>query len=188
MTYSTGNESGDEDFRKAAQTRANEIKASQGFNPKADTVLLAGVGSKMDFKNVINQANGMEKQFGKVGEVDLFIHSGGVDGPTFNEGYNRPGGPHYKNEQDMGAFLSMKVNWAANAVAGFYGCNTALAISSDFAQQFADAQRVPTWGFNGPMNFSSSPNSISLFDYFYIGDKEYAVHHSGAGPVQRKPK
>jgi hypothetical protein len=155
------------------ETRANDIRNGKGYDASKDTVLVAGVSSLKDFQGVINQANGMEKQFGKVGEVDLFSHAGGVDGPNFNYGHNKPGGTHYTNEQNMAGLLGTKVNWASNAQAGFYGCNTATATlgASNFAQQFANAQHVPTYGFSSPANFSSSPNSINLFDYFHIGTR-----------------
>lgn len=191
VTYTKGNEDGDADFKKAADTRANEIRNSKGFNSSTDTVLEAAVSSIKDFANVINQANGMEKQFGKVGEVDLFSHSGDASGPNFNYGHNRQGGPHYSNEMNIGALLSLHINWASNAQAGFYGCNTAASYAgaANFAQQFANVQRVPTFGFTTVSNFSHSPNSISLRDYFYIGDKEYMVHHGSGDPaVRRDPK
>jgi RHS repeat-associated protein len=83
VTYTTGNQEGDEDLKKAAQSRANDIRNTKGFDPSKDTVLVAGVSSFKQFADAISQANGMEKQFGKVGEVDLFSHAGDKDGPNF---------------------------------------------------------------------------------------------------------
>ena len=100
----------------------------------------------------------MEKQFGKVGEVDLFSHSGNLDGPNFNYGHNRAGGPHYTNEQVPGGLLGLKINWnTSSSRAGFYGCN-----SADFAQRFANSQGVSTYGFDESVHFSGSPERRTL--------------------------
>jgi hypothetical protein len=54
----------------------------------------------------------------------------------------------------------LKVNWSGSATARFYGCNTAV----NFAQNFANAQRVPTFGYEGYAYFSNS--STSRFQTF----------------------
>ena len=46
----------------------------------------------------------------------------------------------------------MRVNWSSSATAKIYGCNTGV----NFAQNFANAQRVPTFGYEGYAYFSNS--------------------------------
>jgi RHS repeat-associated protein len=182
VTYTVGNEGGDDKFKKAAETRANEIKNSKTFDPKKDTVLVQGVNSFDSFKSVINTANGMEKQFGKVAEVDLFSHAGDRDGPNFNEGTNRPGGPHYSNEQNAAGLESLHINWDASGQAKFFGCYTA-----DFAQWFANSQRVPTYGFPGYSGFSSFPNFRDYGYVFGLGSGLYMTTRDGRPPVRKDP-
>jgi len=189
VTYTTGNEGGDDDFKKAALTRANNIKNTKGYDPKNDTVLVAGVSSFKDFANVISQANGLDKQFGKVGEVDLFSHAG-ADGPNFNEGMNSPGGTHFTNEQNPEGLANLHINWAKGAFAGFYGCNTAGDgyDNRDFAQSFANHQGVTTEGFHGFSSFSTNASGWSK-TYMFGGQNEYMVHRVGSTPpVRRTPK
>ncbi len=173
-------QSGDDEFKKAALTQANEIINSKGFNPKYDTVLVQGVNSFEGFKDVINTANGMEKRFGKVGEVDLYSHAGIQDGPNFNYGHNRRG--HYTNEQNAYGLESLHVNWDAAAQAKFFGCNTA-----NFAQWFANGQHVPTYGFDTFSYPSSSPTSRNLMYKFGFGSNMYWVTRDGRPPVRKDP-
>jgi hypothetical protein len=84
------------------------------------------VKTKDDFRGAVKEANGLEKQYGKVGEVDVFSHAG-LDGPTLHE---QNGKPTQFSGQELG---DLKVNWATGAEARFYGCYT-----SWFAQDFAN--------------------------------------------------
>jgi hypothetical protein len=85
VTYTTGNSEGDDEFKRAAQTTAAEIQKQKGYDAKHDTVIVAGVATKADFAAAVKQANGMFKQYGKVGEVALFSHAGWHDGPVFHD-------------------------------------------------------------------------------------------------------
>jgi RHS repeat-associated protein len=162
VTYTVGNSSGDAEFKRAAETRASEIEHQKGFDPKKDTVLVRGVGTKGDFNAALKEANGMEKQFGKVGEVDLFSHSGPAEGPVLHD-------EHGKGVQFTQSELSgLKVNWAAGAQARFYGCN-----SANFAQAFANAQRVPSYGYTKWADFSS--------------DRFWRVGPNPTGPLYLEP-
>ena len=148
VTYTTGNSEGDDEFRRAAQTRAAEIQKQKGYDPAHDTVIVAGVGTKADFAAAVKQANGMFKQFGKVGEVSLFSHAGWHDGPVFHDASGKPT-QFTESELDRVA-----VNWSDNAHACFFGCNTGVR----FGSMFAESQRVTTYGFTGYAAFSSNPN------------------------------
>jgi hypothetical protein len=46
----------------------------------------------------------------------------------------------------------LKVNWSGTATAKFYGCNTA----QNFCQNFANTQRVPSYGYDRYAYFSSN--------------------------------
>jgi RHS repeat-associated protein len=151
VAYTTGNSHGDDEFRRAAETRAAEIRGQKGFDPKKDTVLVRGVMSKADFKGLIADANALDKTFGKVQEVDLVAHNQNdkdAAGPVF---HSQPGYGH--TELFSQSELSqMKVNWSGSASASIIGCRTALA----FTQMFANAQGVPTAGYERYAYFSSS--------------------------------
>jgi hypothetical protein len=156
VTYTTGNDvdnGGDEELRRAAQTRANAIRGAKGFDPKKDTVLLRGVKTKQDFANVIKEANGLDKKFGKVEQINLYAHAGPKDGPVFHEAAPYNHNQAFFNQRELS---SLKVNWSGSAIARFYGCNT----GQNFAQNFANAQRVPTFGYEGYAYFSNSSTSM----------------------------
>jgi RHS repeat-associated protein len=145
VTYTTGNSEGDDELRRSAETRAQEIQKSKGFDPKKDTVLLRGVKTKEDFKDVLKEANRLGKTYGKVEQISLFSHSG-VDGPVFHDASGR--GAQFS----VSELATLKVNWSGSATAKFYGCRTAT-----FCQNFANVQRVPSYGYDKYAYFSSSP-------------------------------
>jgi RHS repeat-associated protein len=147
VTYTTGNSEGDDEFRRAAQTRAAEIQHQKGYDAKHDTVIVAGLQTKTDFAAAVKQANGMFKQFGKVGEVDLYSHSGSGAGPVF---HNAAGKPTQFSGQEL---RGIQVNWASGGCAKFFGCNTGM----NFSQAFATAQHVNAYGQPGYAYFSGSP-------------------------------
>jgi RHS repeat-associated protein len=187
VTYTYGNEQGDEEFKRAAETRANEIQSSEGFDPKKDTVVVAGVNSFAGFKSAIDVANGLEKQFGKVGEVDIFSHAG-WDGPNFQEGHNYgqvP--PRYSNEQNPSGLSQLHVNWDSSAHAGFYGCHTDF-----FAQKYANSQGVPTYGIEGSSMFSALKNwgtvGNVLFRLHPSSQNLYMVSAGGGAAVRKDPQ
>ena len=147
VSYTTGNSSGDDELRRAAETRAQEIQKMKGFDPKKDTVLLRGVKTKDDFKDLLKDAGLLEKTYGKVGQVSLFSHSGVGDGPVFHDTSGRAA-QFTKSE-----LATLKVNWSGSAEAKFYGCNTA----QNFCQNFANAQGVSAYGYDRYAYFSSNP-------------------------------
>lgn len=148
VTYTTGNSTGDEEFRRTAMTRAAEIQKQKGFDPKKDTVLVRGVKTKEDFAGAIKEANALGEKFGQVGEISLYAHAGRDDGPVFHESGGRA--TQFSSRELNG----LSVNWEGGACARFYGCNTAM----NFAQCFADAQRVLAYGYEGYAYFSSRPD------------------------------
>jgi RHS repeat-associated protein len=147
VTYTTGNSEGDESFKRAAETRAAEIRKQKGFDSKKDTVLLKGVYSKDDFKNVLKEANSLDKKFGKVEQVTLFSHAGEGQGPVFHDSRLGGSSTQFTNQELAG----LKVNWSGSASASFIGCNTGI----NFAQNFANAQGVTTYGYDKYAYFSS---------------------------------
>lgn len=188
IAYTTGNESGDEEFKRVAETRANEIRNAKGFDSKRDTVLIRGIRSFDDLKGLVKDANALDKSFGKVGELSIVSHAG-QDGPNFNYGHNRPGGPRYTNEQNPSGIASLTVNWDSSARACFLGCRTADRYSNGgFAQSFADRQGVPSYGFPDASGFSSSPSRRS---YWYVlglgGQNLYMTNRDGRPPVRKDP-
>jgi len=162
--YTTGNtnnnpDGGDDQFKQAAETRVKEIQNSPGFDPSKDIAVAIGVNSKQDFLNSVDAINNLSSTFGKVAEVSIFSHSG-YDGPVF------PGsvGSSESDRQFIGKFAgntmidrsqlaNLHINWESNAQANFYGCHT-----KTFADAFAVAQGVKTFGFTGAASFFSSPN------------------------------
>jgi len=162
--YTTGNlknnpDGGDDEFKRAAETRANEIRNSKGFDSSKDAVVTFGVNSKQDFKDAIATIGSMGQYFGKVGELSMFSHSG-HDGPVF------PGSPGSSASDrqfisnfagttmtDRSQLADLHINWESNARAVFYGCH-----SQSFADAFSVVQGVRTFGFTGTASFFSTPH------------------------------
>jgi len=146
VIYTQGNSVGDDEFKRAALTRANEIRKEKGFDPEKDTVLVQGVTTKADFAGVIDQANGLADTYGQVKEVSLYSHAGPQHGPTFHGSSWR-----FFTGQELD---TLKVNWAPGASAHFYGCNT----GQNFSAAFAASQHVTTYGQPRYSYFSGSPS------------------------------
>jgi RHS repeat-associated protein len=189
VTYTYGNTHGDDELRRAAETKAGHTRDMKGFDPKKDTVLLKGVKTKADFAAVLKEANGLEKQFGKVEQVTLYSHAGAADGPTFHDAIDN--GP---TQFTRGEVSNLKVNWSKSAIAKFYGCYT----GANFAQNFANAQGVPAFGYDRYAYFSSSvdkrtgPNSTGRL-YLIATDGyengtwlKYMMGNSEAYPMVRR--
>jgi RHS repeat-associated protein len=146
VTYTVGNTKGDEDLRRVAFTKASRIMENKGYDPKKDKVLVKGVKTKADFSSVLKEANSLEKSFGKVRELNLISHSGRDQGPVFHTGNGMPI-QFSKNE-----LKELSINWESGASASFFGCRTGL----NFAQDFANSQKVTSYGFEGFTYFSGS--------------------------------
>ncbi len=140
-------------FKAAAETRAKEIQNGKGFDAKKDTVLLRGVNTKEAFLGAIKEANGLDKQFGKVQELSIFSHSGTRDGPIFRGG-RTPNESQFIDRKEI-TKENLQINWSSTAVANFYGCH-----SNDFAREFGKAQSVDTRGFTGTTSVSRDPHEF----------------------------
>ncbi|MEN6605483.1 MAG: RHS repeat-associated core domain-containing protein, partial [Bryobacteraceae bacterium] len=177
VAYTTGNSHGDDEFRRAAETLANEIRNRKGFDPKKDTVLVRGVMSKADFKGLIADANKLDKAFGKVEQVNLIAHNqndrAGV-GPVF---HYAPGYGHTElfSRSELG---QVSVNWSSSATACFVGCRTA----PGFTRMFGDAQGVTSLGYERYAYFSSSRSKMVP-----IGPTGPVYLQGGDGPSSNGP-
>ncbi len=153
VLYTTGNVSGDAPFQKAAETRAQEIAGSPSFDADRDHVMLVGIKSKQDFLETVRDANALERRFGKVRELDLFSHAGPDRGPVFHP-REAPPLPNHGEQFSSDELKSIRVNWSSDATARFFGCQT----GKHFAQEFANAQHVTTYGFETYGYFSRRPD------------------------------
>ena len=178
VVYTTGNSQGDEELKRAAQTKKDQITSSKGFDPKKDTVILAGVKTKADFQNVLNSAAKIADQFGKTTNVSLFSHAGDQSGPVFHDASG------HATQFTQHELSNLQVNWGANSTASFYGCSTA----NNFAQNFADAQRVRSFGFLGGVDFSGRPDSVSKWYLFNGQFDRYMVDKGEQGLQERDPE
>ena len=178
VVYTTGNSQGDDELKRAAQTKKDEITSSKGFDPKKDTVIIAGVKTKEDFQNVLNSAAKMADQFGKTTNVSLFSHAGDIDGPVFHDASG------HASQFTQSELSNLKVNWGANSTASFYGCSTA----DNFAQHFANAQSVRSFGFLGGVDFSGRADSVSKWYLFNGQFDRYMVDKGEKGLQERDPQ
>jgi hypothetical protein len=106
IAYTTGNSEGDEELKRAAQTKYDEIRSFKDFDPKKDAIVIGGVKTKEDFQNLLTAAGKIEEQFGKTTSVSLFSHAGNLDGPVFHDASRHP------SQLTQGELANLKVNWA----------------------------------------------------------------------------
>lgn len=184
--YTSGNpDGGDDEFKKAALTLANQIMSKKGFDPRKDIVLVQAVSTKDDFKSLLKDANSLESRFGQIGSLSLFSHGGPLDGPRFAR--NSPGATakdwqFYGGESEL---RGLKINWEQGAQANFFGCNTAVS----FAQRFANAQGTPTSGFDTSSSFSGDPNGKSKMYMLQPWNPNlYMTGRDGRSMVRRDPQ
>lgn len=147
--YTTGNKENEEQFKRAAETKAAAIRNDGRFDSKKDTVLVVGVSTKKEVQTAFDSAKQLESQFGKVAQVQMFSHAGPVNGPVL------PGEPKDRNQFTAAEMSNLRINWEKGGQAWFYGCNTA-----KFAQDFANAQGVTAWGYDKFAYFSNSETSM----------------------------
>ncbi|MGH9879399.1 MAG: RHS repeat-associated core domain-containing protein, partial [Nitrososphaerales archaeon] len=185
IAYTTGNDVGDEVFKKVAETMKNNLENSKGFDKNKDIVLIAGVKTKEDFKNLLDRTaagSGIERDYGQVANVSLVSHGAPISGPYFQWGTTN-------SEQPKEFLKSLSINWdrSGGSCATFSGCNTA-----NFAQEFADVQRVPAHGFDSGTSISGTyPNkskSYLLTDIFVDGPHYMVKRDGGGGMVLRYPR
>lgn len=190
IVYTTGNTEGDDEFKRVAETRANDIRNSKGFDPKKDTVIVRGAKTLDDVQSALNEAKDLEGTYGRVQQFALISHGGPTNGPIFEfRVIDRQNQPEEK-------IFALKINWAKNGEAYFLGCNTA-----SFAQRFANNHMVSTWGFTTGTTFYSDKEPflskgtglstrIGAYDYI-IFDTPLYMKSQGDNPngnfVRRMP-
>ena len=156
VLYTRGNSKGDDELKRAAQTKVNQIENSKGFDPKKDTVLVAGVSTKADVTNAFKAANALGKTYGGVQELDMFSHSG-IEGPVLHGGQVDALHPNGSTQFSGSELKSLPgLNWNQGASATFFGCNT-----TTFAGQFANDEHVRSFGTTGSSYFSSRPDRMA---------------------------
>jgi len=110
--------------------------------------------------------------------VSLFSHAGDVDGPVFHDASG------HATQFTQSELSNLKVNWGANSTASFYGCSTA----DNFAQHFANAQSVRSFGFLGGVDFSGRADSVSKWYLFNGQFDRYMVDKGEKGLQERDPQ
>jgi len=150
VLFTTGNSRGDDAMRRAAETQAETIKNDGAYDAKKDTVLVVGVRTKEDAQRAFDQAAGMEKDYGKVQQVQIFSH-GGTQGPTFHPPGKGPSNGLDGVQWTSSEVRNLRINWDSGGSAYFFACN-----SATFAQTFSNAQNVASYGYEMFTYFSSS--------------------------------
>jgi RHS repeat-associated protein len=149
VLYTTGNGEAEDELRRAALTKQKHIEEDGQFDPKKDKVLIRGVRTKADAQKAFDDAAGLEKDFGKIQQVQIFSHDD-KDGPVFHPPGEGPAGGE-GIQWSIEEVQQLRINWAPGAEAFFFGCQ-----SAGFAQTFANIQGVTSWGNDRFAYFSSS--------------------------------
>lgn len=161
FAYTTGNDVGDEQFQQVAETLANDIMNSKDFNPEHDLAIAVPITDIKNFEEVIGSINSLEGNeaggYGKVETFALISHSGPEKGPLFQRGNKM-----LEQQYEPGTLSRISINFdtkSKTAGAYFIGCNT-----GNFCQDFANTNKVTTYGYKGGTTFSNSPTSKSSFN------------------------
>ena len=149
---------GGSNFKRAAETRKNEIERSKTFNSKCDSVEIYSIRTTNDFFSVWSTLNAHSRKKSKritryqVKGLYLFTHSG-------------PGRLFLHNSTATASQIKRlpSLNWAASAEIQCLGCNSGVedGFGESLAGSFYESQNVPTLGQTASSSFSSNPNAKS---------------------------
>lgn len=149
---------GGSNFKRAAETRKNEIERSKTFNSKCDSVEIYSIRTTNDFFSVWSTLNAHSRKKSKritryqVKGLYLFTHSG-------------PGRLFLHNSTATASQIKRlpSLNWAASAEIQCLGCNSGVenGFGESLAGSFYESQNVPTLGQVASSSFSSNPNAKS---------------------------
>ena len=181
------------EFQRAAETYKQEIENLQSFNKSCDEVMLKGVQTIQDFRDVWNEINIMvakeEPQF-LVKEIHIFSHAG--QGSLY----------FYRSSLHSCDIEELpKLNWAVEGLIVCHGCNTGICTPNgdSIAKSFALSQGVPTQGQTGYAQFSTIKEKRTLFTRvdenskkvylwsFGDGGKEY-TYGDARNPAEEQPQ
>ena len=184
IIHTVGNPSGDDDFRRAAVTRADEIMASPAFDPKKDIVLVYAVQTKDNFKWALSDAAAKQQTYGSVEQLAIFSHGGQQFGTIFHDAKG------HEEQFSKSEMANLQIHFSPTARADFMMCHAA---TNGYAQSFADAHNVKTRAF-GDTVFSGSPNE-KTYGYLHGGPEYllgsgggwFARHFWGTSPVPPQP-
>ena len=126
-------------FKKAAETRAADIKASGTFDYQKDIVLVFSIDDVTKIKYYVEASNEIvAPTYGKTVEADIWSHAA-TDGPIAPAGgqldvfdsqyslFEKGGGYEYDlGQMTLEGYGAIPWDWSgAGATCSFYGCNTA---------------------------------------------------------------
>lgn len=141
LFYSTGNQrinkDGDEEFRAAAYTRKYDIEHSKGFDKNRDIVLALPFDDITKLSQIVeDNVTEYSGKYGKTKEVGFWSHAG-FDGPIGT--INAIGADDVIEDKQLSisAWGKINFNWDKNAAIGFYGCNTGVGDSKNFARNIS---------------------------------------------------
>jgi RHS repeat-associated protein len=150
LYYTTGNESGDDMFKAAAETRKNAIEGGKNFNSEKDIVLMVGVSdiSKIG-EHTESAVNTYSEKYGQTAEVGVWSHSG-FDGPIGTESTSQNALYEGSTQMSLEGWGNINFNWKEGGTIGFYGCNSGNESSGkSFAQNISSLNNfkgIEVWG------------------------------------------
>lgn len=163
LFYSTGNQrinkDGDEEFRAAAYTRKYDIEHSKGFDKNRDIVLALPFDDITKLSQIVeDNVTEYSGKYGKTKEVGFWSHAG-FDGPMGT--INAIGADDVIEDKQLSisAWGKINFNWDKNAAIGFYGCNTGVGDSKNFARNISkntNMKNVNVYGQPDSAAFSGS--------------------------------
>lgn len=163
------------EFRKAAETKAREIKNAKTYNPDCDEVLLVPVFTPEDFssqwEDIHAKTSGKDPKL-KIIEMHLFTHSG--PSALFLWGNSI----HAADVKKLNS-----LNWCDDGFMVFHGCNSGVAgnDSPSIAWQFAQDQHIVTYGQTGYSQFSENSKHRNLFSLVNENSKDVYLWSYGDG-------
>ena len=127
LFHTVGNESGDEAFKAAAETRKKEIESKKGFDKNKDIVIIVGVEKLSEIKEKMKKISKKYKaKFGNTSEVGIWSHAA-TDGPIGTSPTNSNPLPSFNRQMTTSGWEDIEFNWITKGQknCSFYGCNTA---------------------------------------------------------------
>ena len=159
LYYTEGNNSGDDMFKAAAQTRKDEIESRKKFNSERDIVIMHSIKDISNIKSLTEKTiSTYSKQFGKTAEVGIWSHAG-LDGPVGTK--KTSVAPLFEDEttkqmEIKGGWDNIDFNWKKEGASmDFYGCNTGVdSDGSSFAQKISKLDNMKNVEVSGQQSYA----------------------------------
>ena len=163
LFYTKGNKKGgDKMFKAAALTRRRDIMNNASFDKSKDIVVMCAISDLATIKGTVDKIQGKYgDKYGKTKEFNLWSH-GGLDGPTGS--VETSSNTLDTKQMTIEGWGQIDFDWAQNATASFFGCNTGVeSKGASFAQRLSECDNFSDVIITGMSDYGYPSYSASSY-------------------------